>query len=108
MVVLLPAVGARHDEPVSAVMDRMDTLKLTDKERELFSNLTIREHGETVQNPFSEVEVALCPEAVAVYYMIKGAERFAWEGNKECAEIVQLGASIFIKNWPKEYMALLD
>ena len=55
-----------------------------------------------VQNPFSGEKVMLTPEAVAVYDTIKGAEMLGK------ADTLQKGLDWFAKNYPKEYMALLD
>ena len=55
-----------------------------------------------VANPFSGQKVMLEPIAVAVYDCIKGAEMI------ENYDIVEKGIEWFQKNYPKEYMVLLD
>jgi hypothetical protein len=55
-----------------------------------------------VQNPFSGETCMLTPEAVAVYDVIKGSEMFG------DYETVRKGLDWFAKNFPKEYMVLLD
>ena len=55
-----------------------------------------------VQNPFSGEKVMLTPEAVAVYDTIKGAEMLGK------TDTLQKGLDWFAKNYPKEYMVLLD
>ena len=78
------------------------SLKLTSAEKKLMAELLIGSKSEMVRNPFSGEGVELCPEAVAVYDLIKGAERLGDHDN------VQTGLNIFMKNWPAEYMILLD
>ena len=55
-----------------------------------------------VRNPYSGETCVLTPEAVAVYDTITGAQMF------EDFETVRKGLDWFIKNYPKEYMILLD
>lgn len=77
-------------------------MKLTKKEKAFFDQLAIGTEKETVENPYSKEKVELAPEAVAIYDYIKGCEitgnPIYWDE----------ALDIFIKNWPKEYMALLD
>jgi hypothetical protein len=55
-----------------------------------------------VQNPFSGESCTLTPEAVAVYDYLKGCELLGdYEG-------LQKGLDWFMKNYPEEYMTLLD
>lgn len=102
-----------------------DKLKLTTKEqKDLFSELLIGTKKETITNPYSQRSVELCPEAVAVYDFIIGAERILnkiadkihmYAENKEVMKIADkttqefyTARDIFIENWPKEYTILLD
>ena len=55
-----------------------------------------------VTNQFSGESVMLEPVAVAVYDCIKGAEML------QDYKMVQEGLEWFSKNYPKEYMVLLD
>ena len=55
-----------------------------------------------VRNPYSGETCVLTPEAVAVYDTITGAQMF------NDFETVRKGLDWFVKNYPKEYMILLD
>ena len=55
-----------------------------------------------VRNPYSGETCVLTPEAVAVYDTIAGAQMF------NDFKTVRKGLDWFIKNYPKEYMILLD
>lgn len=74
----------------------------TNEERELVADLIVLKEPETVKNPFTGETCVLCPEAVALYDFIKGAEMVS------DSEGVTLGIGLFIKNWAREYMVLLD
>ena len=71
-------------------------------EQELFDGLQIGMDNEVVKNPFSGESVELCPEAVALYDLVKGAEMIGDYTN------VETGLAIFSRNWPEAYMILLD
>ena len=64
--------------------------------------LEVGDEPEVVTNPFSGQSTTLEPEAVALYDLIKGAE---YIGD---FKTVRAGLTLFSKNWPKEYMILLD
>jgi hypothetical protein len=67
-----------------------------------FKNIFVGTESEIVKNPFSGESCLLSPEAVAVYDTIKGCEMFGdWQG-------VRKGLDWFRKNYPEEYMVLLD
>ena len=67
-----------------------------------FKNIFVGTESEVVMNPFSGESVTLSPEAVAVYDTIRGCELFGdWNG-------VRKGLDWFRKNYPQEYMILLD
>ncbi len=67
-----------------------------------FKNIFVGTESEVVMNPFSGESVTLSPEAVAVYDTIRGCELFGdWDG-------VRKGLDWFRKNYPQEYMILLD
>lgn len=67
-----------------------------------FKGLTVGTESEVITNPFSGESIELSPEAVAVYDTVKGCELFGdWEG-------VRKGLDWFRKNYPAEYMVLLD
>lgn len=53
-----------------------------------------------VTNPFSGESAMLCPEAIAVYDYIKGAEYLGHSFREQL--------HYFMKKWPAEYMTLLD
>jgi len=55
-----------------------------------------------VKNPYSGQSCKLCPEAVALYDLIKGAETL------EDYKTVEDGLGLFRRYWAKEYMILLD
>jgi hypothetical protein len=65
-------------------------------------NVPVGTQNETIRNPFSGEAVELCPEAVAVYDTIKGAEMLGEY------RTVRKGLDWFIKYFPREYMILLD
>ena len=67
-----------------------------------YEDIFVGVDNEVITNPFSGQSVSLTPEAVAVYDTIKGCEMFGdWKG-------VQKGLDWFMKNFPEEYMILLD
>jgi hypothetical protein len=72
------------------------------RQEEIAANLTIGKEPETVRNPFSGETAVLCPEAVALYDFIKGAEHMG--GGEHLVE----GLNMFRANWPEAYMTLLD
>ena len=94
-------------------------MKLTPKERKLIQGYKIGTTNEVVKNPYTGIEVELCPEAVAIYDLVRGAEAIL---NKKAdgllegldidpvkvEEIFFATRDIFIRNWPKEYSILLD
>ena len=77
-------------------------LKLTEDEKTLIDELEIGSENEVVKNPFSGESMELCPEAVALYDLIKGAEMLGDYAN------VETGLAIFSRNWPDAYIVLLD
>ena len=67
-----------------------------------YKDIFVGVDNEVITNPFSGQSVSLTPEAVAVYDTIKGCELFGdWKG-------VQKGLDWFAKNFPEEYMILLE
>ena len=77
-------------------------MEVTEDEKKLIAGLQVGRENEVVENPYSGESVELCPEAVAIYDLTKGAEMLADYATVE----VCLG--IFLRNWPGEYMVLLD
>ena len=67
-----------------------------------YKDIFVGIESELVQNPFSGEAVMLTPEAVAVYDTLKGCEMFGdYVGLRK-------GLEWFRKNFPAEYMILLD
>lgn len=67
-----------------------------------YKDIFVGTENEVITNPFSGQSVSLTPEAVAVYDTIKGCELFGdYDG-------VRKGLDWFAKNFPEEYMILLD
>ena len=67
-----------------------------------YKDIFVGTESELITNPFSGESVMLVPEAVAVYDTIKGCELFGdYDG-------VRKGLDWFAKNFPEEYMILLD
>lgn len=64
--------------------------------------LEVGDKSEMIRNTFSGEEIELCPEAVAVHDLVKGAEVTGE------SETVQSGIAYFSEHWPNEYMVLLD
>lgn len=84
-------------------------IKLNKKERAFMNQLAIGTEKEIIRNRFGGNEVELCPEAVAVYDYLIGAEHclnqsYSEEGMKQ----FYLARDIFLKNWSDAYMILLD
>ena len=101
----------------------------TKKQRDLFKTLEIGTRDELVMNPYSKVQIVLCPEAYALYDLIKTSERdlrfLADIINLKLAQKIKISKEIdkkwnktestfytardiFMKIWISEYMALLD
>jgi hypothetical protein len=67
-----------------------------------YKDLFVGTESELITNPFSGDSVVLKPEAVAVYDTLRGCEMFGdYKG-------LQKGLDWFRRNFPKEYMILLD
>ena len=77
-------------------------MQVTEEEKNLIEGLQVGTENEAVKNPYSGESVELCPEAVAIYDLTKGAEMLGDYATVEAC----LG--IFLRNWPSEYMVLLD
>ena len=74
---------------------------MTDKKLP-YEGMMIGDKPEVVKNKFGYGECELPPEAVAVYDVIQGAEVMGLYSE------MQKGLDWFRKNYPKEYMILLD
>lgn len=72
------------------------------QEKELLNGLQIGLYNEIITNPFSKVEVDLCPEAVALYDFLRGCEI---TGD---IDSFYMAREVFRKNWPDEFMLLVD
>ena len=67
-----------------------------------YKGITVGTQSETITNPFSGASCVLSPEAVAVYDTIRGCEMFGdYKG-------LQKGLDWFRRQYPSEYMILLD
>jgi len=67
-----------------------------------YEGMMIGKEPELIKNKFGFGECTLEPEAVAVYDVIQGAEVMGLYGE------MQKGIDWFRKNYPEEYMILLD
>ena len=67
-----------------------------------YKGITVGTQSETITNPFSGASCLLSPEAVAVYDTIRGCEIIQdYKG-------LQKGLDWFRRQYPSEYMILLD
>ena len=67
-----------------------------------YKGITVGTQSETITNPFSGASCVLSPEAVAVYDTIRGCEMLQdYKG-------LQKGLDWFRRQYPSEYMILLD
>lgn len=67
-----------------------------------YKDIVVGSESETITNPFSGESCVLTPEAVAVYDTLRGCEMFGdYKGLRK-------GLDWFRKNYPNEYMVLLD
>ena len=89
--------------------DTVHSVKMNQREKSLLGDVQIGAQNEIVANRFSGEKVSLCPEAVAIYDVIIGAELVLNNSfSKETYELFNTAKEVFIKNWPKEFMVLLD
>ena len=77
-------------------------MELTAEEQMIMDSISIGAENEVVRNPYSGASVELCPEAVALYDLIKGSELLC------DYKTVETGLEMFSRNWPDAYMVLLD
>jgi len=77
-------------------------MQITEEEKKLIDGLQVGTESEVVKNPYSGDSIELCPEAVALYDLVKGAEMLG------DYRTVEAGLGIFGRNWPDAYMVLLD
>lgn len=77
-------------------------MNLTKTEEKLMGQLSLPSENQLVTNPYSGESIELVPEAIAVYYLIKKAERMA------DYKTMNKGLTMFRKYWTREYMVLLD
>lgn len=90
-------------------------MKISAAQKKIIKGLRVGTKNEIITNPYSKVQVELCPEAVAIYDLVRGSERTLWVGNfnsikhkHEVELLYDVAKDIFLRNWPKEYMLLLD
>ena len=92
---------------------------MTKKEKEILKTLVIGDKSEIITNRFSGRQVELCPAAVALYNAIMDSERDLirnslfgfYMNNKEYDHLFILfdtARDVFRRNFPKEYIILLD
>jgi len=91
----------------------MEPMKLkSTKELALIHSLEIRTEYEEARNPFTNEAIMLCPQAVALFDFIIGMQVVHMDEDKPYSahDIEQFSTAkdIFRRNWPKEYMILLD
>jgi hypothetical protein len=91
------------------------SLELTPKQLEFMKQLSFPDRFIEVTNPFSKDKRLLCPEAVALYDVIKGFEIIlqqqandGFDPSEDLLDKFHMARDIFRANWPKDYMALLD
>lgn len=82
---------------------QMTILTMNENERELLKDLKIGSEKEMVCNPFTGVEVELCPEAVALYDLMLGCQIL-----NDYDELFYTARDVFLRNWPDHYMMLID
>ena len=95
-------------------------IKMTPEEAKILGDFTILEPDKVmVKNPFSGEGIELEPEAVAIYDIIKGCEvslssgyvmisRDGIASKEEMIDMFHAARDVFRRNWPKEYMLLVD
>ena len=81
--------------------------KLTSSELNLLNKLDIGEDYETVRNPIMGGSARLHPIAVALYDFIMGCQMTGGPRGSLVKDF-DTAMGIFTKNWPSEYMTLLD
>ncbi len=98
-------------------MVTINNIKMTKEEARILDGFKVHDkHNVIIKNPYSGVEVELSPEAVAIYDIILGCERsFVWAVNKKSLELnmqreelFYTARDVFRRNWPTEYMILID
>ena len=89
-------------EFLSKIRNNANSFYLSFKNYRKIVHLEIFDEKEFVANRFTGEIVELEPEAVAMYDLTMGAERFGmYKTMRTCLDW-------FIDNYPKEYMVLLD
>lgn len=84
-------------------------MKITKKQSKILHGYKVGSENETITNPYSKISVELCPEAVAMYDIIRGCEiSLSNHYSEECEELFYTARDVFRKNWPREFMALID
>ena len=77
-------------------------MKLNKTEQKLVDQLHVGQSTEAIVNPFSGVRVVCVPLAVALYDYIQGCQL---TGSYKYFDTARY---LFQKQWPAEYMQLLD
>jgi hypothetical protein len=92
-------------------------MKMNKREQKLLGSIQVGTENEIVANRFSGEKVSLCPEAVAVYDVLIGCDITLMNKSEislmlghhdETYELFHAARDVFRKNWPKEFMILLD
>ncbi len=87
----------------------MKNIKMTKIEREMLGSIYVGTDKEMVKNRFSGKEIDLSPEAVAIYDVILGCEVTLTNSyDKSTEDLFYAARDVFLKNWPDEYMTLVD
>lgn len=92
-------------------------MNITQEERVILKTLILGPTNEVIANRFTGAEVELCPEAVALYDLIIGCEMslnifgslFMTAKDRDETDLVfKTAIDVFRRNWPQEYIILLN
>jgi len=95
------------------------TIKMNEHEKKILGEFNLYKEGKTVNNRYSGVEVYLCAEALSLYDSLLGCESLLYKLSEgilpetlvsfeKTEEIFLTAREVFRKNWPKEFMLLVD
>lgn len=94
-------------------------MKMTAKEKKIIGELVIGTESKLVTNRYSGVSIELNPEQLVIYNIVIDTEKELnyqsmfgpYISKKDMEKLVDLfyaAKDVFVQNWPKEYMILLD